>query len=50
MAEFAISAVVEKLTGILLHEAVYLNGVSDKVQLKNDLKWMQSFLKDADAK
>ncbi|EEF27370.1 Disease resistance protein RPH8A, putative, partial [Ricinus communis] len=51
MAEFAVGIVVEKLTNILAQEAGHLDGVSEKVQqLRNELKWMQSFLKDADAK
>ncbi|KAK9265948.1 hypothetical protein L1049_003472 [Liquidambar formosana] len=51
MAEFAVSAVTEKLTNLLIQEAVFLDGVRQKVeQLKNELRWMQSFLKDADAK
>ncbi|XP_021275163.1 putative disease resistance protein At1g50180 [Herrania umbratica] len=51
MAEFAVSLVVEKLTNLLAMQAAYLDGVSQKiVQLRNELRWMQSFLKDADMK
>ncbi|XP_022739896.1 putative disease resistance protein At1g50180 [Durio zibethinus] len=51
MAEFAVSLVVEKLTNLLAQEAAYLDGVNQKiVQLSNELRWMQSFLKEADMK
>ncbi|XP_021830487.1 putative disease resistance protein At1g50180 [Prunus avium] len=50
MAEFAVSTVVEKLTNWITEEALLLEGVGDKVeQLRDGLRWMQSFLKDADA-
>ncbi|CAL2279126.1 unnamed protein product [Prunus armeniaca] len=50
MAEFAVSAVVEKLTSCITEEALLLEGVGGKVeQLRNELRWMQSFLKDTDA-
>lgn len=49
MAEFAVSLVVEKLTNLLAQQATYLDGVSQKiVQLRNELRWMQSFLKDSE--
>ncbi|XVF15828.1 hypothetical protein REPUB_Repub09cG0190000 [Reevesia pubescens] len=49
MAEFPVSLVVEKLTNLLALQAAYLDGVSQKiVELRNELRWMQSFLKDAD--
>ncbi|CAL9022342.1 unnamed protein product [Prunus brigantina] len=51
MAEFAVSTVVEKLTSWITEEALLLKGVGDKVeQLRDELRWMQSFLKDVDAK
>ncbi|KAI4327660.1 hypothetical protein L6164_020095 [Bauhinia variegata] len=55
MAELAVSTVVEYLSELLLEEAVslhkVLDGVREKVdQLKNELKWMQCFLRDAEAK
>ncbi|BBN68021.1 Disease resistance protein CC-NBS-LRR class family [Prunus dulcis] len=51
MAEFAVSTVVEKLTSWITEEALLLEGVGDKVeQLRDELRWMQSFLKDVDAK
>ncbi|KAH1113368.1 hypothetical protein J1N35_006746 [Gossypium stocksii] len=51
MAEFAVSLVVEKLTNLLAQQASYMDGVSRKiVQLRNELRWMQSFIKDADMK
>ncbi|PQM40677.1 disease resistance protein RPP8-like [Prunus yedoensis var. nudiflora] len=51
MAEFAVLTVVEKLTSCITEEALLLEGVGDKVeQLRDQLRWMQSFLKDVDAK
>ena len=42
---------MEKLTNLLALQAAYLDRVSQKiVQLRNELRWMQSFLKDADRK
>ena len=42
---------MEKLTNLLALQAAYLDRVSQKiVQLRNELRWMQSFLKDADMK
>ncbi|XP_021832525.1 disease resistance protein RPP13-like [Prunus avium] len=49
MAEYVVSTVVEKLTNWITEEALLLEGVGDKVeQLRDGLRWMQSFLKDAD--
>ncbi|KAG4987957.1 hypothetical protein JHK85_030940 [Glycine max] len=58
MAEVAVSTVVTKLTGLLVEQAAVaavsvsqLAGVREQVEnLKNELGWMQSFLRDADAK
>ncbi|KAL4366457.1 hypothetical protein GQ457_05G012700 [Hibiscus cannabinus] len=51
MAEFVVSLVAEKLTNLLSQQAAYLDGVSQKiVHLRNELRWMRSFLKDADMK
>ncbi|KAK9928281.1 hypothetical protein M0R45_025424 [Rubus argutus] len=50
MAEYALSTAVRTLTSWLIEEAVLLRGMSGKVeQLRDKLRWMQSFLKDADA-
>ncbi|KAI5314664.1 PREDICTED: disease [Prunus dulcis] len=50
MTEFVVSTVVGKLTNWITEEALLLEGVGDKVeQLRDELRWMQSFLKDADA-
>lgn len=58
MAEVAVSTVVTKLAELLLEQAAaatvavsHLAGVREQVEsLKNELGWMQSFLRDADAK
>ncbi|KAK7309315.1 hypothetical protein RJT34_05938 [Clitoria ternatea] len=55
MAEVAVTTVVTKLTELLVEQAKstvsQLAGVREKVEtLKNELGWMQSFLRDADAK
>ncbi|KAL3038924.1 hypothetical protein AAZX31_01G158100 [Glycine max] len=58
MAEVAVSTVVTKLTELLVEQAAVaavsvsqLAGVREQVEnLKNELGWMQSFLRDADAK
>ncbi|KAK4259962.1 hypothetical protein QN277_003143 [Acacia crassicarpa] len=55
MAEVAVSIVVEKLSELLVEQAVnavsVLDGVRHDVEtLNNDLRWMQCFLRDADAK
>ncbi|XP_008231039.1 PREDICTED: probable disease resistance RPP8-like protein 2 [Prunus mume] len=49
MAELAVATAVEKLTNLIIQEAILLDGVGEKVeQIRNELRWMQSFLKDAD--
>lgn len=55
MAEVAVSTVVTKLTQLLLEQATAavspLAGVRSQVEsLKNELGWMQCFLRDAEAK
>ncbi|KAK9987898.1 hypothetical protein SO802_028137 [Lithocarpus litseifolius] len=51
MAESVVSGVVTRLGNLLVQEAIYLNGVSDKVhELQTELTRMQCFLKDADAR
>ena len=51
MAESVVSDVVTRLGNLLVQEAIYLYGVSDQVQqLQTELKRMQCFLKDADAR
>ncbi|XVE87360.1 hypothetical protein DITRI_Ditri18aG0111300 [Diplodiscus trichospermus] len=51
MAEFSVSLVAEKLTNLLAQQAAYLDGVSQKIQqLRDELRWMQRFLKDAEMK
>ena len=46
-----VSSVVTRLGNLLLQEAIYLKGVRDNVQeLQTELKLMQCFLKDADAR
>ncbi|CAJ1930270.1 unnamed protein product [Sphenostylis stenocarpa] len=55
MAEVAVSTVVPKLVELLMAQAAgavsQLAGVRGQVEsLKNELGWMQSFLRDADAK
>jgi len=55
MAEVAVSTVVTKLTELLLEQTTstisHITTVRDQVEsLKNQLSWMQCFLKDADAK
>ncbi|AES95039.2 NB-ARC domain disease resistance protein [Medicago truncatula] len=55
MAEVAVSTVVTKLTELLLEQTTstisHISTVRDQVEsLKNQLSWMQCFLKDADAK
>ena len=45
------SCVVTRLGNLLLQEAIYLYGVSDKSrELQTELTRMQCFLKDADAR
>ncbi|BBH05427.1 hypothetical protein Prudu_016805 [Prunus dulcis] len=49
MAELAVATAVAKLTNLIIQEAILLDGVGEKVeQIRNELRWMQSFLKDAD--
>ncbi|XP_047967191.1 putative disease resistance protein At1g50180 isoform X2 [Salvia hispanica] len=51
MAESAVSSAVELLGNLLIDEVKSLRGVKGKVRLlKDELKSMQSFLKDADRK
>ncbi|OVA01820.1 Disease resistance protein [Macleaya cordata] len=51
MAEGIVSFAVERLTDLLVQEAAFLYNVRDQVeQLRDQLKWMQAFLKDADTK
>ncbi|KAG2725848.1 hypothetical protein I3760_01G085500 [Carya illinoinensis] len=51
MAEAIISIVVERLADLLIQEAISLPGVSKQVkQLQDELKLIQSLLKDADAR
>ncbi|XWS07712.1 hypothetical protein CRYUN_Cryun41cG0013500 [Craigia yunnanensis] len=46
-----VSFAIERISNLLIHEAVYLGGVRDEVErLKDELQRMQSFLKDADRK
>ncbi|KAL6644223.1 hypothetical protein ACP70R_015831 [Stipagrostis hirtigluma subsp. patula] len=51
MAQLAVSAVLERVGGIAIDEAIYLWGVSDKLEsAKKQLLLMQAFLKDLDDK
>ncbi|KAH7689167.1 P-loop containing nucleoside triphosphate hydrolase protein [Dioscorea alata] len=51
MADAAVGFVVEKLGNLLVQEAINLHGVRGDVEwLKRELRRMQCFLKDADAK
>ncbi|KAL1552115.1 putative disease resistance protein [Salvia divinorum] len=51
MADAAISSAVQVLGNLLTQNVQYLRGVKGKVQsLKEELEWMQSFLKDANRK
>ncbi|XVE69264.1 hypothetical protein DITRI_Ditri09bG0138500 [Diplodiscus trichospermus] len=51
MAEAIVSLAIERISDLLIHEAVYLTGVRGEVErLKAELKRMQCFLKDADYK
>ncbi|KAK9012245.1 hypothetical protein V6N11_040310 [Hibiscus sabdariffa] len=51
MAEFAVSPVVENLKNLLSQQAAYLGRVSQKIMhIRNELRWMRSFLKDANMK
>ncbi|XVE99639.1 hypothetical protein REPUB_Repub03eG0217200 [Reevesia pubescens] len=49
MAESIVSLSVERITDLLIHEAVFLHGVTQEVEnLKAEFIRMQCFLKDAD--
>ncbi|KAI3957583.1 hypothetical protein MKW92_027747 [Papaver armeniacum] len=51
MVDAVVSFAVEKLGDALIHETIFLLGVRDQVQeLRDELRRMQCFLKDADAK
>ncbi|XP_026457141.1 probable disease resistance protein At1g58602 [Papaver somniferum] len=51
MVDAVVSFAVEKLGDALIHETFFLLGVRDQVQeLRDELRRMQCFLKDADAK
>ncbi|GMN52874.1 hypothetical protein TIFTF001_022011 [Ficus carica] len=51
LAEAVLSQVVERIAELLIHEAASLRGVGNDVEnLQNELKYMKSFLKDADRK
>ncbi|OMP00955.1 Disease resistance protein [Corchorus olitorius] len=52
MAEIVVYAVVEKISGLLLQEVVgFSSGLGEDIErLQIDLRWMQSFLKDADSR
>ncbi|MFQ6659210.1 hypothetical protein Gotur_028199, partial [Gossypium turneri] len=49
MEEAIVSLAVERISDLLIHEAVFLKDVKDQVEsLRAELKQMQCFLKDAD--
>ncbi|XP_019434272.1 PREDICTED: putative disease resistance protein At1g50180 [Lupinus angustifolius] len=51
MAQPVVTFIVDRLGDLLIQEAVFLNGVKDKVlQLQTELRRMQSYLQDADRK
>ncbi|TYI62843.1 hypothetical protein E1A91_D10G275200v1 [Gossypium mustelinum] len=51
MEEAIVSLAVERISDLLIHEAVFLKDVKDQVEsLRAELKRMQCFLKDADSK
>ncbi|CBI25485.3 unnamed protein product, partial [Vitis vinifera] len=51
MAEATVSFAVERLGDLLIQEASFLYGVTNKVaEIQAELRWMKCFLKDADAK
>ncbi|XP_039119310.1 putative disease resistance protein At1g50180 [Dioscorea cayenensis subsp. rotundata] len=51
MAEAAVGFLIQKLGDLLVQEAINLHGVRDEVEwLERELRRMQCFLKDADAK
>ncbi|XVE69248.1 hypothetical protein DITRI_Ditri09bG0137200 [Diplodiscus trichospermus] len=51
MADAIVYLAIQRISDLLIHEAVFLNEVRDEVdRLKDELMRMQSFLKDADHK
>ncbi|XVF83745.1 hypothetical protein PTKIN_Ptkin16aG0517000 [Pterospermum kingtungense] len=51
MEEAIVSFAIERISDLLINEAVFLSGVREEVEhLRLELKRMQSFLKDADRK
>ncbi|XP_044476546.1 disease resistance protein RPP13-like [Mangifera indica] len=51
MVDAVVSFVIQKLGDYIIQEAVFLREVRDEVQLlKNELEWMQCFIKDAEEK
>ncbi|KAL5833951.1 hypothetical protein ACOSQ3_017625 [Xanthoceras sorbifolium] len=51
MVDAVVSYVVQRLGDFLIREAVFLRGVNNEVKwLKDELGWMQCFLKDAEEK
>ncbi|KAK8992355.1 hypothetical protein V6N11_048439 [Hibiscus sabdariffa] len=51
MAWSAVSSAVTTIGGLIAREAISLWGMEDQVQsLQKELKWMQSFLRDADSR
>ncbi|KAM7462485.1 hypothetical protein LguiA_030606 [Lonicera macranthoides] len=51
MAEAVVSMVVERLGNLLIEEAKFIHGVGDQIRdIRDELWWTQSFLKDADAR
>ncbi|KAM7462479.1 hypothetical protein LguiA_030600 [Lonicera macranthoides] len=51
MAEAVVSMVVESLGPLLIEEAKLIHGVGDQVRdVRDELWWMQCFLRDADAR
>lgn len=51
MVDAVVSFVVERIGDYLIQEAVFLREVRTEIQsLKNELQWMQCFIKDAEEK
>ncbi|XVE50715.1 hypothetical protein DITRI_Ditri01bG0185600 [Diplodiscus trichospermus] len=51
MAESVVSYAVETIGELITNEAIYLWGVEEQVnRLQRELKWMQSFIKDANSR
>ena len=51
LAEAVVSQAIQRITDLLFHEATSLRGVREEIEnLQDELKCMQSFLKDADRK